>query len=183
MILNAKYQILNTKCGPHQNRQPSHDQATCPSCRANTTHATRHTHHAIRYTIYDIRTTFVQNKPNLHKSPICLNLCGCKYLHKKRQFRPPKSKPKQTQTKPIRPPFFARYRTPNQKQTQTNPISCKTGQVGSSGETLPNPPIQPSLVGFYGDREVAGDLARDRAAFAGGQTDALLLGETNGRTR
>jgi hypothetical protein len=38
-------------------------------------------------------------------------------------FGSAKSKPKQTQTKPIRPPFFARYGTPKPKQTQTNPIS------------------------------------------------------------
>jgi hypothetical protein len=36
-------------------------------------------------------------------------------------FGSAKSKPKQTQTKPIRPPFFARYGTPKPEQTQTNP--------------------------------------------------------------
>jgi hypothetical protein len=65
---------------------------------------------------------FVQNKPNLHKPQIYLNLFTCKDLRKNHQILPPKSKPKQTQTKPIRPPFFARYGTPNPKQTQTNPI-------------------------------------------------------------
>ncbi|MHC4157324.1 MAG: hypothetical protein ACYST6_20765 [Planctomycetota bacterium] len=37
------------------------------------------------------------------------------------QILPPKSKPKQSQTNPIRPPFFAHQGTPKPKRTQTNP--------------------------------------------------------------
>jgi hypothetical protein len=36
-----------------------------------------------------------------------------------------KAKPKQTQTKPIRPPFFAQKRHPKPKQTQTKPIELE----------------------------------------------------------
>jgi hypothetical protein len=63
----------------------------------------------------------VQNKPNLVRLRRIQNPLFDKGLRKKGQIFPPKSKPKQTQTKPIRPPFFARYGPPKQKQTQTNP--------------------------------------------------------------
>jgi hypothetical protein len=63
----------------------------------------------------------VQNKPNLEKRPNEVNLCVYNGLQKYGPFGRPKSKPKQTQTKPIRPPFFARQRHPKPKQTQTNP--------------------------------------------------------------
>jgi hypothetical protein len=81
---------------------------------------------------------FVQNKPNLHKPRIWFNLFACKALRRKRQFLPLKNKPKQTQTKPIRPPFFARQGTPKPKRTQTNPISkphrcCKAVPPGRDG--------------------------------------------------
>jgi len=74
----------------------------------------------------------VQNKPNLVRLRRIQNPAFGKDLRKKRQIFARKSKPKQTQTKPIRPPFFARYGTPNPKQTQTNPISPKTPRINST---------------------------------------------------
>jgi hypothetical protein len=117
---------------------------TRESSQLNTTYAIPITQHEIRDTRCEIRTKFVQNKPNLHKPRIYLNLFYEKGLRRKSQILRPKSKPKQTQTKPIRPPFFARYGTPN-------PIFSQTGESISRCETLPNPPEYPCLPGFEGD--------------------------------
>jgi hypothetical protein len=106
----------------------------------------------MRDTRCQIRTSFVQNKPNLHKPRIYPNLFYCRVLRKKRQVVPHKSKPKQTQTKPIRPPFFARYRTPKPKQTQTNPIKPNFPK---------NPRNQPNLLLHKGLRTKCENLQKN----------------------
>jgi hypothetical protein len=113
---------------------------------------------------------FVQNKPNLHKPQIWLNSLSCKGLCKKHRILPHKSKPKQTQSKPIRPPFFARYGTPNPKQTQANPNkpNLKTGNI------TPKPPKPPTFT--YSQDNSRQPVKQRRAFWAG-----IYLGTSAGR--
>jgi hypothetical protein len=80
----------------------------------------------------------VQNEPNLVRLRRIANPLFDKDLRKKRRILARKNEPKRTQTKPIRPPFFAHQSPPKPKRTQTNP---KQSQFPK------NPRIKPTV--FY----------------------------------
>ena len=111
-----------------------------------TTNHPRVTSHEPQATNKCAKQTQFPKHQNLH------NLSSCKDLRKQWQILPFKSKPKQTQSNPIRPPFFARQRPPNQKHTQTNPIYSEPVEptcsepVESIHRSPPCSPAQPKMV-------------------------------------
>ena len=85
----------------------------------------------IRDTRCQIRTSFVQNKPNLHKPEICPIL----FLHKGlRQKSPLRHHQKQTQTNPNKANPTPVFRSPGAPEAKTNPSKPKAKPIELEAE-------------------------------------------------